>query len=192
MTAHRLVPVVPLEDVCLFPESSLEIADPPTHVIRAVEVAQRTGGELLTVALVAAEGRETHDVGTIATVAELTTTDESTLLELDGHRRARVVGLFGTDVLVAEVEELPEGAVGEAWDGAVEVLARFVHTHPKLRAFLDKRRRSNDPMAWVNLVCQHLPIRLATRQQLLESSAEERCQRIGRVLDALLHKEQGG
>jgi ATP-dependent Lon protease len=190
--AHRLVPVVPLEEACLFPESSLEIADPATHVLRALEVAQRVDGEVVAIALRSAEGRELHDVGTIATIAELTTTDEMTLLELDGHRRARVVHVYGTDVLVAEIEEIPEGAVGEAWDGAVEVLARFVHTHPKLRAFLDKRRRSNDPMAWVNLVCQHLPIRVATRQQLLECMAEERCQRIGRVLDALMQKEQGG
>ena len=192
MATHRLLPVVPLEDACLFPESSLEVGDPPTHVLRAIEIASRTGGEVVAVALRSAEGRELFDVGTIATVAELTTTDEMTLLELDGHRRARIVTLFGTDVLVAEIEETPEGEAGDGWDGAVEILARFVHTHPKLRAFLDKRRRSSDPMSWVNLVCQHLPIRLATRQQLLECGAEERCQRIGRVLDALLTKEQGG
>lgn len=189
--AHRLVPIVPLEDGCLFPESSLELADPPTYTLRAVEIAQRSGGEVVVVALTG-EGRELHEVGTIATIAELTTTDEQTLLELDGHRRARIVNVLGTDVQVAELEEIDEGAVGDAWDGAVETLARFVHTHPRLRAFLDKRRRSNDPMAWVNLVCQHLPIRVSTRQQLLASSADERCERIGRVLEALLEKERDG
>jgi len=46
-------------------------------------------------------------------------------------------------------------------------------------------------MSWVNLACQHLPITASARQKLLEAGAPERCQRIGRGLDALLRKEQG-
>jgi hypothetical protein len=45
-------------------------------------------------------------------------------------------------------------------------------------------------MSWVNLACQHLPIAASARQKLLESAAQERCQRISRGLDALLRKEQ--
>ena len=57
--------------------------------------------------------------------------------------------------------------------------------------FLDQQRRSKEPMAWVNLACQHLPITGTARQKLLEADAVERCQKIGRGLDALLRKEQG-
>ena len=46
-------------------------------------------------------------------------------------------------------------------------------------------------MSWVNLACQHLPITATARQRLLEAPAADRCQKIGRGLDALLRKEQG-
>jgi hypothetical protein len=61
----------------------------------------------------------------------------------------------------------------------------------ELRSFLDQQRRSGEPISWVNLACQHLPITATARQRLLESDASARCQRISRGLDALLCKEQG-
>ena len=73
----------------------------------------------------------------------------------------------------------------------MEALARYLHAHAELRSFLDQQRRSKEPMAWVNLACQHLPIAATARQRLLESSAADRCQKIGRGLDALLRKEKG-
>jgi len=73
---------------------------------------------------------------------------------------------------------------------AVEALARYLHAHPDLRTFLEARRRSSEPLAWVALACQHLPVSAAMRQSLLEAGAAERCARIGRGLEALLRKEQ--
>ena len=66
-----------------------------------------------------------------------------------------------------------------------------MHAHADLRSFLDQQRRSPEPMAWVNLACQHLPITVSARQKLLECGAAERCLKISRGLDALLRKEQG-
>ena len=103
----------------------------------------------------------------------------------------RVVTLIGVDALVAEVQPLDEGDPGDEWGAAVEALARYLHAHADLRSFLDQQRRSQEPMAWVNLACQHLPITASARQKLLESDALERCLKIGRGLDALLRKEQG-
>jgi hypothetical protein len=51
---------------------------------------------------------------------------------------------------------------------AVEALARYLHAHADLRSFLDQQRRSKEPMAWVNLACQHLPITGTARQKLLD------------------------
>ena len=104
---------------------------------------------------------------------------------------ARVVTLVGLDTLVAEVEALDEGDAGDEWGPAVEALARYLHAHADLRSFLDQQRRSKEPMAWVNLACQHLPITASARQKLLEADAPERCLKISRGLDALLRKEQG-
>jgi ATP-dependent Lon protease len=188
---HVLVPVLPLRELCLFPEASLTTLIGTQATLRALEMAARTGGQLL--AVQARDGqRDVHALGTLARVREdLALEDGSHRVELDGVERARVVTLLGSDTLVAEVLRLDEGDEGDEWGPAVEALARYLHAHPDLRSFLDQQRRSSRPMAWVNLACQHLPITASARQKLLESDARGRCQRIGRGLDALLRKEKG-
>jgi hypothetical protein len=131
----------------------------------------------------------------LGTVAEITgdvrAGENGRRVELDGQQRARVVSLVGVEVLLAESEMLEDGDAGDDWGAAVEALARYLHAHPELRSFLDQQRRSREPMGWVNLACQHLPITATARQRLLESAAAERCQRISRGVDALLRKELG-
>jgi Lon protease-like protein len=135
--------------------------------------------------------RELHPIGSLAEVTEDAVLSDGThRVELDGLRRVRVLDLIGADALVAEVEALDEGDAGDEWGPAVEALARYLHSHADLRSFLDQQRRSAEPMAWVNLACQHLPITATARQKLLESDAPARCLRISRGLDALLRKEQ--
>lgn len=196
-TAHNLLlPVVPLRDVCLFPEASLaRHVTRPANIV-GLEIARRTGRHVLALARKdpgsKAAGKENlHAVGTVAELSEdVTDADGSHRVEMDGLRRARVVSLHGSDTIVAEVEVLHEGDPGDEWGSAVETLARYLHAHAELRAFLDKQRRSQDPMGWVNLACQHLPITPTARQKLLEADARERCIKIGRGLDALFRKEQ--
>ena len=192
-----LLPVLPLRDVCLFPEASLGTVVSRPGAIAALEVVVRSGRRLLAVAHrepgnPSPNPRDLHPVGTIANLAEdLTLPEGGRRVELDGLRRARVVTLIGVDALVAEVRPLDEGDPGDHWGAAVEALARYFHAHADLRSFLDQQRRSREPMSWVNLACQHLPITATARQRLLEANAVERCQKIGRGLDALLRKEQG-
>lgn len=196
-SGNLLLPVLPLRDVSLFPEASLALVVSRPPFLRALEIAARTGKRLLALAqkdagLPSPTPRDLHAVGTLAEVAEdAPLSDGGHRIELDGLRRALVVGLVGADTLVAEVELLDEGDAGDEWGAAVEALARYLHAHPALRSFLDQQRRSKEPMAWVNLACQHLPITATARQKLLESSAPERCLKIGRGLDALLRKEKG-
>lgn len=192
--ATQLVAVLPLNDVCLFPGASLTVVVDQPGATTAVEIATRTGGTLL--ALARREGavgpRDLHSVGTLALVRECEPTSPlERRLELDGLARAQVQQLIGGDVLVAEVSTLPEGNEADEWGPAVEALARYLHTHPELRGFLEQQRRSGEPMSWVSLACQHLPITGSARQRLLEASAPERCAKISRGLDALLRKEQG-
>ena len=93
--------------------------------------------------------------------------------------------------MVAEADVVPDGDAEDEWGPAVEALARYLHAHPDLRAFLDEQRRQGDSLSWVNLACQHLPITATARQRLLEASAVDRCTMISRGLDALLRKEAG-
>lgn len=192
-SAHVLLPVVSLTDVCLFPEASLTVVISTAPALRGLDIALRSGRHALAVAQKDGGGsRDLHEVGTVAEVSAIEKLPDGTRrVEIDGLRRARTVTLVGVDTLVAEVELLDEGGSGDEWGAAVEALARYLHAHPELRAFLDRQRRSREPMAWVNLACQHLPIASSARQKLLEASAAERCQKIGRGLDALLRKEQG-
>jgi Lon protease-like protein len=189
-----LLPVLPLDEVCLLPGASLTLVLDRPASVTAVQLATRTGDRLLALARRDSDGapRELHTVGTVAeirTVQALSPLEHR--VELDGLSRARVTLLLGTDVFVAEAIPLEEGDAGEEWGAAVEALARYLHAHADLRSFLEAQPRSADAMAWVNLACQHLPITASARQRLLESDAPERCLKISRGLDALLKKEQG-
>ncbi|MCU0242151.1 MAG: LON peptidase substrate-binding domain-containing protein [Vicinamibacteria bacterium] len=194
---HQLLPIIPLRDAYLFPESSLTSTVMRVATLRSVDIALRAGGRIFAVAqldpnLPAPGARDLHAVGTIA---EIVTKEEQSegyhRVELDGLTRGRIHNIFGLDTLIAEVEQVEEGDPGEEWGAAVEALARYIHAHTELKDFLDKQRLSNVPMAWVNLACQYLPIAASARYKLLEANAAERCQKIGRGLDALLRKEQG-
>jgi ATP-dependent Lon protease len=190
-----LVPVLPLSEVCLFPEASLALVVTTPSVVRALEIARRTGRRILAVAQKESAGamptaRDLHSVGTLADLAEDAVVDRGAhRIELDGLQRARIGSVVGLDTFVAEAELLAEGDPGDDWGPAVEALARYLHAHADLRSFIDQQRRSKEPMAWVNLACQHLPIAGSARQRLLECGASERCVKISRGLGALLRKE---
>jgi ATP-dependent Lon protease len=190
---NLLLPVLPLKDLSLFPEASLAVVVATPGALRALEMAARTGSRIMALSQRdnATSPRDLHEVGTVARVSEDTPLpDGGHRVELDGASRARAVSVIGGEVLVAEVTLVDEGDAGDDWGSAVEALARYLHAHAELRSFLDQQRRSTEPMAWVNLACQHLPIAGSARQRLLESPAAERCVKISRGLDALLRKEQ--
>ena len=190
--------MLPLRDVCLFPEASLAVVVNRRDALAALEVAARSGRCVLAVAQrdpsatdpqPARPARHGHAGLPLRGPAPSAKADGASSSTACAARR--VVTLIGVDTLVAEVEPLDEGDPGDEWGAAVEALARYLHAHADLRSFLDQQRRSREPMAWVNLACQHLPITASARQKLLESDALERCLKISRGLDALLRKEQG-
>jgi ATP-dependent Lon protease len=195
-SSNILLPVLPLREICLFPEASLAAIISRPAGLHSLDIAQRAGRRILAVAhrdasAASPNPRDLHEFGTVADIVDdRSFPDGNHQVELDGHQRGRVVSLIGIDTLVAEVELLTEDDPADEWGPAVEALARYLHAHAELRRFLDQQRRSKEPMAWVNLACQHLPITATARQKLLEANARERCVKISRGLDALLRKEQ--
>jgi ATP-dependent Lon protease len=193
---NRLYPVLPLRDTSLFPKASLAVVVVRPGVLRSLDVAVRTGNILLALSQLDPDvpmpgPKDFNVVGTLAHVASAETRSSGEHhLDLDGLARVRVVDILGVDTLVAETQLLEEEEAEEEWGPAVEALARYLHSHSQLRTFLEGQRRSSEPMSWVNLACQHLPITASARQKLLESNARERCLKISRGLDALLRKEQ--
>jgi Lon protease-like protein len=188
--AHVLLPVLPLPDACLFPESSLQAVVSAPAAVQAVEIAQRSGRRLLVTGYKDLTSGQLHEIGTVARLTSDAQLPDGFSVELDGERRARLVTVVRGGALVAETEMLEEGDAGDHWGPAVEALARYIHAHADLKTFLERQRRSAEPMAWVNLACQHLPITASARQKLLEADASDRCLKISRGLDALLKKEQ--
>jgi Lon protease-like protein len=188
--AHVLLPVLPLPDACLFPESSLQAVVSAPAAVQAVEIAQRSGRRLLVTGYKDLTSGQLHEIGTVARLTSDAQLPDGFSVELDGERRARLVTVVRGGALVAETEMLDEGDAGDHWGPAVEALARYIHAHADLKTFLERQRRSAEPMAWVNLACQHLPITASARQKLLEADASDRCLKISRGLDALLKKEQ--
>jgi ATP-dependent Lon protease len=192
---HLLLPVLPLKEICLFPEASLGAIVSRPAAIRALEIAMRSGRRVIAVAHrdtgnASPSPRDLQGVGTVAEIVDdRSFPDGNHQIELDGLSRAKLHILVGIDTLVAEVEPLAEEDAGDEWGPAVEALARYLHSHADLRRFLEQQRRSREPMGWVNLACQHLPITSSARQKLLEATARERCAKISRGLDALLRKE---
>ena len=107
-----LLPVLPLDEVCLLPGASLTLVLDRPASVTAVQLATRTSDRLLALARREHDGapRELHAVGTVAeirTVQALSPLEQR--VELDGVSRARVSLLLGTDVLVAEAVPLEEG-----------------------------------------------------------------------------------
>jgi ATP-dependent Lon protease len=191
-SGSRLLPVLPLDDACLFPGASLVLLIDKPAALSAVRLADRAGGQLLVLGYRESRTgpRDVHSVGTVAEIRAIQPIAPlEHRVELDGVSRVHVETLLGADVLVAETVPIAEGDAGDDWGPAVEALARYLHGHAELRDFLERQRRSAEPMSWVNLACQHLPIAASARQKLLEASAPERCHKISRGLDALLRKE---
>lgn len=193
--SHVLLPVLPLREICLFPEASLGAIVSRPAALRALEIGIRSSRRVIAVSHRDVAGvpspRELQAVGTIAEIVDdRAFPDGSHQVELDGNARGRLNTLIGIDTLIAEVEIIPEDDPGDEWGPAVEALARYLHGHADLRRFLEQQRRSREAMGWVNLACQHLPIASSARQKLLEATARERCIKISKGLDALLRKEQ--
>lgn len=187
---HLLLPVLPLPEACLFPESSLQAVVSAPAAVQAVEIAQRCGRRLLVAGYKDLTTGQLHEIATLATLEADAQLPDGFSIELDGHTRARLITVVRAGAILAEAEPLEEGDAGDQWGPAVEALARYIHAHADLKAFLEKQRRSAEPMAWVNLACQHLPITASARQKLLDADAPDRCLKISRGLDALLRKEQ--
>ena len=194
VTGSRLLPVLPLEDLCLFPGASLALVLDRPATVSAALLAARCGGHLLALARRenGASPRDLHTVGT-----DRRRPRDPVPVAARAPRRARRRSPVRASTCSSAPRSwsrrrfpIEEGDEADEWGPAVEALARYLHAHADLRAFLEKQRRSTEGMSWVNLACQHLPITSSARQKLLESNAPERCLRISRGLDALLRKEQ--
>ena len=131
-TASRLVPVLPLKDVSLFPGASLAVVLSRPQAISAVRLAERSDAMLLALThrdpeAVEIGPRGLHTLGTLGTICEALAVSPLELrLEVDGVARAHARELVGTRLMIAEAVLLPEEDEGDEAGPAVKEHGRSI------------------------------------------------------------------
>ncbi len=194
----RLLPLLPLRDIVVFPHMMVPLYVGRPKSIAAVEEAMRGSHEILLAAQKRAKTNEpvTDDIyltGTIGEVMQQIKRPDGTVKVLiEGKRRCRVLRFIPNDgFFVAEVEELDE--VSEK-NTEVEALIRTTHEAFGNYAELSRRlqpdvlqsiKTIDDPGRLADTIAAHLPAKHPDKQGLLEMlSARERLDRLLELLRA--------
>jgi ATP-dependent Lon protease len=194
------LPVLPLKDTVVFPQSMAPLAIGQERSVRLIDDVV-SGDRLL--ALVAVKNPDVespgwddiYDVGTVALVHKMIKVPDGTLrILVQGIERIKLVGRLDTEpYLLGEFDALPDVVVEtpelEALTRNVQALfARIIGLAPYLPEELQLAAANvDDPSALAHLVASTLrTIRTEERQEILETVDVE--QRLRRVL-AILNRE---
>jgi ATP-dependent Lon protease len=198
MSEPKQLPVLPLKETVVFPDSVAPLAVGQERSIRLVDDV--VAGEDQTVALVASRDSEVeqpgfddlYEVGTAATIHKLVRVPDGTLRVLvQGLHRIRIERPVSDDpYLVAEIVEVPDevddSRETEALTRNVQNLfARVIGLVPYLPEELQLAAANvEDPSALCNLVASALRLPAAEKQRLLETiEVRERLREISKILN---------
>jgi len=176
----RLLPILPLRDIVVFPQRIVPLFVGREKSVAALEAAMTADKELFLVAQLDPSEDDPdrdalYDLGVIATAMQLLKLPDGTVRVLvEGVKRARLVGLVAQDgYMAAEVEEVDE----ESSDGPeVQALMRSVVDQFENYAKLNKRLppetgiqlgEIEDGSILADAVASNLSIKVADKQALL-------------------------
>jgi len=183
----RLVPLLPLRDIIVFPHMVVPLFVGREKSIAALEEAMAHDKELLLAAQKKAKTNEPvaediFDVGTLGTIVQLLRLPDGTVKVLvEGKRRARIRRFVSSDAFFqVEAEEIEEEL-----DRTVELeaLVRSVHSTFESYVKLNKRippemltsvASIDDPSRLSDTIVAHLSLKLNDKQQLLETPSPAR------------------
>ncbi|MEW5852584.1 MAG: endopeptidase La [Myxococcota bacterium] len=188
----RVVPLLPLRDIIVFPHMVVPLFVGRQKSIAALEQAMRHEKDILLSAQKRAKTNEPtpediHTVGTLGTVVQLLRLPDGTVKVLvEGKRRAKIQRFVPNDdffLVEAEVlEEVSEPTV------EVQALMRSVHSTFEAYVKLNKRippemlmsvASIEDPARLADTIASHLALKPADKQQILEQqSAGKRLERL--------------
>ena len=195
----RLVPLLPLRDIIVFPHMVVPLFVGREKSINALEEAMGHEKDILLAAQKKAKTNEpTPDdiftVGTLGTIIQLLRLPDGTVKVLvEGKRRARIKKFLPRDefflVEMEEIEEKVEPSI------EVEALMRSVQSTFEMYVKLNKRippemlmsvQTIDDPARLADTIVVHLSsIKLADRQQILEmEDAAKRLERMYELMQA--------
>ncbi len=187
-----VAPVLPLRDIVVFPHMIVPLFVGREKSVRALEEVMGEEKQILLLTQKnageddpTAEGL--HTIGTMATVLQLLKLPDQTVRVLvEGKSRARVLGFAPrTDFFQATLERIPEHG-GDTKE--TEALVRTVKANFENYIKLNKKvpaetlaalAQIDDPAKLSDTVASHLSVKIADRQQLLETlNTVERLERV--------------
>jgi len=192
-------PLMPLRDIVLYPGMVAPLVVGRKRSIRALENAMENRALIFLVTQkesgVDEPGPEhLYTVGTLASVMQLLRLPDGTIKALvEGKRRARMTRVFeGSDFFSVEIEELPDVDIDSPEVPAyVRELKRAFDQYAQINKKLPKEVLKSvtaveDPSRLVDLVCSHLQLNTAEKQEILEVRSV--IARITRVLEVIFRE----
>ncbi len=186
-TAVRVVPLLPLRDIVVFPQMVVPLFVGRARSIQALEDAMENDRDLLLCAQCEAgedepSSDDIHEVGTLGTIIQLLRLPDGTVKVLvEGKSRVRIVRFVATEPFFScEIEALvaePEPAVES------EALVRTVHGAFEKYVKLNKKvppetlntvMAIDDPGRLADTIVAHLNLQIEEKQELLETAGPAR------------------
>ena len=201
MAESRVLPVLPLRDIVVYPKMAAPLFVGREKSVRALDEVMRKDKQILLAAQMdASEDEPSTDriftVGTVASVVQLLKLPDGTVRVLvEGGYRARVNQFIGNgDYFEAEIEEIEEEnadtpearaiarAVVDQWDNYVKLSRK---TPPEVHQAIGQ---ITEPTRLADSIAAHLTVKIPDKQALLEIADVP--QRLERVL-SLIESEVG-
>jgi ATP-dependent Lon protease len=180
----RIVPLLPLRDIVVFPHMVVPLFVGRSRSIQALEDAMADDRDLLLCAQKEAgedepEQGDIHPIGTLGSIIQLLRLPDGTVKVLvEGKTRAKIVRFASLEPFFAcEIEEL---AAPEAASVETEALVRTVHSAFEKYVKLNKKvppetlntvGAINEPGRLADTIVAHLNLQIDERQELLETIA---------------------
>ncbi|MBI3178290.1 MAG: LON peptidase substrate-binding domain-containing protein, partial [Deltaproteobacteria bacterium] len=194
----RLLPLLPLRDIVVFPHMMVPLYVGRSKSINAVEEAMRGNRELLLAAQKKAKTNEPapEDIFSVGTISQLMQhirrPDGTVKVLVEGRRRCRVLRYLPNEpFFLVEVEEFAEAP---ELHPEMEALLRTVHEVFDNYARLSRRLQPDvlmsiksieEPARLSDTIVAHLPIKHGDKQAMLEmASARDRLEKLYELMQA--------
>ncbi|MCS6890911.1 MAG: endopeptidase La [Rhodovarius sp.] len=192
-----LLPVLPLRDIVVFPHMIVPLFVGRQKSVRALEAVMRDDKQILLVTQKNPQqddpqGKDLYQVGTIATVLQLLKLPDGTVKVLvEGNRRARIAAFKDNPDYFEAFAELIEET--DTTGKEVEALSRTVVSQFESYIKLNKKiapevlvsiNQIEDPAKLADTVASHLSVKIAEKQELLETaSVAQRLERVFALME---------
>ncbi len=195
----RIVPVLPLRDVVVYPHMVIPLFVGREKSIAALDAAVKANKQILLVAQKKAEvddpaREELYDFGTLAQVLQLLKLPDGTVKVLvEGTERMRIEQLFALEgYLAAQIVPIVEQKFEDERELEVHVrtllglFENYVKLNKKIPPeILTSLAGIDDPSRLADTIAAHMPLRLEEKQRILEmTSIAERMEHLMALIEA--------